>query len=306
MKKHPSPLGFLLLLFFSLLIFASSPAISSLPVDPAGNPETGDTYTITVNTWVYLEGALVNLTNYETYILPMRTHLNDARLMPGQAYQHPLEGVIYTPAGQPYRGGPWNYRGSEGNNFDSGGNPSPGTANYPSTAVDWVLVSLRATDDGPALCRKAGLLHDDGHIEFVDGDFSCPGLEGYTAFYIVIEHRNHMIIMSPEAVEVVNNTLTFDFRANQSYINDPYGFGASGQKELPGYPGTFVMFSGNGCQALYANSYCDMNYDDLCYWSTHNSAVGTYCCGDYNGNGDCNFNDRFSWEPNNGVFTTVP
>src|SRR5690606_24942813 len=135
----------------------------------------------------------------------------------------PFLGINYSTPGQPYSGAPWNYMGTEGDGFDSGGDPMMGDANYPPTVTDWVLVSLRAEADGPPVCMAAGLLHRDGHIELVE-DFDCCTLDVYADYYVVVEHRNHLIVMSHEAVSVdlSNSTITYDFRNQQSYINDPF------------------------------------------------------------------------------------
>jgi hypothetical protein len=167
-----------------------------------------------------------------------------------------------------------------------------------------VLVSLRSTTEGLPLCMKAALLHTDGHIEFVNGGFSCCDLDSHSSFYLVIEHRNHLIVMSHEPVSVINSTLTYDFRSHQSYIFDPFGFGGYGQKEI--IPGVFAMYAGNGNQSASANSDTDINLDDRSYWDSQNGTSGRYRNGDYNMNGDCNLNDRISWEFNNGKFSTVP
>jgi hypothetical protein len=170
--------------------------------------------------------------------------------------------------------------------------------------VDWVLVSLRIAPDGANVCQKAALLHNDGHIQFVNGGFTCCDLSFANSYYLVIEHRNHMIIMSPEPLPVVVGTITFDFRTHQSYIDDPFGYGSVGQKEIQ--PGVYVMFAGNGNQVLNAGSDTDINFDDRTYWEGQNNTAGRYRIGDYNLNGDCNYNDRTTWEFDNGKFTSVP
>lgn len=229
----------------------------------------------------------------------MRTSLNNVnnvKVLPGQTYYSSFTGDIYTPPGQPYNIDPWNYAGNEGNSYDSYGNPTPGTANYPATVVDWVLVSLRDTANRPPVCMKAALLHSDGHVEFVGGGFDCCDLDIAKSYYLVIEHRNHMIIMSQNPVQVINGTLTYDFRIIQSYGN--------GQKQI--IPGIFAMFAGNGDQVQEIFSDTDMNFDDATFWATQNSITGRYRNGDYNLNGDCNYNDRTTFEFNNGMFTIVP
>ena len=257
---------------------------------------------------VYLEGAATDpggLPN--NYTIPMRTSLNDLQVLPGQTLVDPFFGNSYTPAGQPYNIAPWNYPGLEGNLFDSGGDPMMGDAGYPPTVVDWVLVSLRAdsTGMGGPVCQAAALLHNDGHIEFVE-PFDCCDLDLYEPYYLVIEHRNHLIIMSDTAVNInlVSTTITHDFRMHQSYIDDPFGFGASGQIMIQ--PGIYAMIAGNGDQTTSNQSDTDINFDDRTFWEGENGDIGAYRFGDYNLNGDTNFNDRVTWERNNGKFTSVP
>jgi hypothetical protein len=278
--------------------------------DLCGNPATCQQIItiddINVVTWVYLEGSVINPAGPQTYTLPMRTSLNNLKVLPGQTYQSFFSGTVYTPPGQPYSGAPWFYNGNEGAYYDSYGNPTPGTANYPPTVVDWILVSLREIPDGPAVCRKAALLHNDGHVEFVNGGFSCCDLERNESYYIVIEHRHHLVIMSPQPVPVINGILTYDFRNAQSYIDDPFGFGGVGQKELlPNLPGVFAMFTGNGYQ-IEPSASASINFDDRIIWGNQNGVAGRYRNGDFNMNGDVNYNDRIAWEFNNGKDTTVP
>lgn len=263
---------------------------------------------LNVVTWVHLEGALINDQGSETYSLPLRTELGNSKMLPGQCFNSEY-GIKYTPAGQPYNVSPWFYNGNEGDIYDSFGDPEQGSAGYPETCVDWILVSLRSTPDGESLCRKAGLLHNDGHVEF-DSPFTSDELALYSSFYIVIEHRNHLIIMSSNPITPVNGTITYDFRYSQSYIDDPFNFGAVGQKELSGIPGTFAMFSGNSDQTKTGNELpgdrIQINGNDWNCWSVHNGIPTNYCCSDFNLNSDCNYNDRATIELNNGLFTSVP
>jgi hypothetical protein len=263
---------------------------------------------VEVVAWVNLEGAMTDPNGQpNNYSALMRTDLNNLQILPGQTLVDPFFGNKYTPAGQPYSGAPWNYPGMEGNLFDSGGDPMMGDAGYPATVVDWVLVSIRGDSAGTGgpLCQAAALLHNDGRIEFVE-EFDCCDLDLYANYFIVIEHRNHLIVMSHDSlpVDLSNSTITYDFRPQQSYINDPFGFGVFGQNEI--VPGTFAMYAGNGDQTTSAQSDTDINFDDRTFWEGENGDIGEYRTGDYNLNGDTNFNDRVTWERNNGKFTSVP
>jgi uncharacterized repeat protein (TIGR01451 family) len=260
----------------------------------------------TIETWVYLEGAAILPDGSDNYALPMRTTLNDLRLLPGQTYNDFFLGTQYTLPGQPYNTAPWSYAGNEGDAFDSMGDLNFADADYPSTVVDWVLVSLRDTPDGAngPICQAAALLHSDGRVEFV-GEFACCDVDLDESYYLVIEHRNHLIVMSHEPVPITNGKIVYDFRAQQSYIDDPFMFGTfSGQKEIQS--GVFVMLGGNGNQKLSIQSDTDINFDDRTFWESENGIIAKYRNGDYNLNGDTNFNDRRTWELNNGKFTSVP
>jgi hypothetical protein len=265
---------------------------------------------LTVNSWVYIEGAAANPNGLPTYTIPMRTTLNNLHLLPGQTLVDPFFGIKYTLPGQPYNIAPWNYMGTEGDMFDSGGDPNMGDAGYPPTVVDWVLVSLRDNAEGMGgpLCQAAALLHKNGRIEFVE-DFDCCGVNLLDSLYVVIEHRNHLIVMSHNRVPIVpgidSSTITYDFRNKQSYLDDPFMFGIfAQQKEI--LTGVYAMFAANGNQTLSLQSDTDINFDDRTFWEAQNGQLGEYRIGDYNLNGDTNFNDRVVWERNNGRFTSVP
>jgi hypothetical protein len=259
---------------------------------------------ITINTAVYIEGAAVDPEGTATYYLPMRTDLNNYRILPGQSYLNPFNGNYnYTLPGQPYDTIPWEYMGDEGLLFDSEGDPTNGDADYPATVVDWVLVSLRDNPEGTGgpLCQAAALLHKGGEIQFME-EFECCNLDVSKWYYVVIEHRNHLIVMSDTAYPVVNGTLNYDFRIQQSYNTDPFFF--SGQKEIQA--GKFAMISANGDQQSGEFADTDITGNDLIPWEGDNGDIGLYRFGDYNLNGDANYNDRKLWEFNNGKITSVP
>jgi hypothetical protein len=304
----------------SFTCFDISPVLVTLTVtDVCGNSSTCTAMVtinpcfdpcVRLNTWVYLEGAATDPSGQaNNYTIPMRTDLNNLQVLPGQTLVDPFFGNKYTPPGQPYVIAPWNYMGTEGNSFDSESNPLMGDAGYPSTVVDWVLVSLRdnaAGINGP-VCQAAALLHSNGYVDFVE-PFDCCDLNLADSFYVVIEHRNHLIAMSHIRVPIDagadSSVVTYDFRIQQSYEDDPFGFGVFAQKEIT--PGIFALFAGNGDQTISLQSDTDINFDDRSFWEGENGDIGEYRIGDYNLNGDTNFNDRLTWERNNGTFTSVP
>ncbi|MEP6794098.1 MAG: DUF11 domain-containing protein, partial [Saprospiraceae bacterium] len=261
---------------------------------------------IQIYAWVYIEGSTTLANGQPFNYLPMRTTLNDLRVLPGQTMVDAFNGNYYCPPGQPYFIAPWNYIGTEGDAYDSNGNPSFADAGYPPTVTDWVLVSLRDNPEGLGgpVCEAAALLHRDGHIEFVE-PFTCCDIDVSATYYLVIEHRSHLIVMSDVSVPVISNTITYDFRAQQSYIDDPAGTGLyAGEKEI--LPGIFAMFAGNGDQTSSNFADTDTNFGDLIKWQNQSGYFGRYFIADYNMNGDVNFNDLFTFQRNNGRFTSVP
>ena len=238
---------------------------------------------------VWLEGA------YEGDA--MYTKLNDLGYLPGQK-PSTFFGTA-TSAGQPYAVAPWLYMGAEGVAYDQ---DSTGTddAGYPATVVDWVLVSLRTgTDRATTICTQAALLHSDGHIEMVE-EFGCCNINPDSSYYLVIEHRNHLLVMSHQKLAITNDTLTYDFRSQQSYIA-LLGFG---QKQIK--PGVFVMFAGNGQQITVGASDTDINVGDKDAWLDKNGEHSSYRFQDFDMNGDVNVQDKNLWLRNNGKFSDVP
>jgi len=249
---------------------------------------------------VYLEGALVSPEDASQISEPMRTTLNDKLMLPGQTYRDRSGTLVYTPAGQPYNEEPWLYYGTEGAAYDTGGT-AEGDAGYPETVVDWVLVSLRLSVSGVPLCRKAALVHRDGTIE-IPGGFGCCSLDLSGSYYLVIEHRNHLLVMSPQTIKMENGMIAYDFRMQQSYL-DQYVSRYVGQKLMGD---KFAMYAGNGEQNPGSTAAdTDITGDDQKYWGDRTGRLG-FLRSDYNLNGDTNANDQTLWEKNNGLTTGVP
>ena len=191
---------------------------------------------VTINTAIFLEGA------YDTDAGLMSTELNRLGYLPGQA-PSTFFGTA-TPAGQPYSQAPWFYNGGEGAGFNQQGPVTNTNGNYPLTVTDWVLVSLRTdASAGSTVCERAALLHNDGSIQFVD-EFECCDLDISLDYYIVIEHRNHLLVMTEIPVPIINGEITYDFRTRNSY-RGVLAIGV-GQKEIE--RGVFAMFAANGDQ----------------------------------------------------------
>ncbi len=238
---------------------------------------------IDVDLGVFLEGA------FEKSAEEMHTSLNTIRgVLPGQTPINPF--VTPTPAGQPYNISPWFYAGTEGLDFTS--------ADYSSDIVDWVLVSFRTTPfKSSEVLSTAGLVKSDGKVVFPDSCFMSPSVGG--PFYIVIEHRNHVGVMSDQLVEIVEYGLTYDFRVRESYKNST----TYGQKQI--IPGVFCMIAGDGDQASDFPSY-DITGEDKIVFTKENGKFDLYLPADYSMDGDVSGVDKILWTENNGIHSSVP
>ncbi len=224
---------------------------------------------------VLLEGA------YDPATQLLRTDLNTGRKV--------LPGMTLNPiSGQPYDQPPYLYMGTEGIGWTD--------ASYPSTAVDWVLVSLR-TDPSKAseTHQLAGLLHSDGHISWTENCVLPWTLKD--DYYLLVEHRNHVGGMTPIAVAPVNRQYVWDFSLSNSYAGTGFG-----QVNLGN--GTWGLIAGDGAQLTDVVSY-DINSADNAKWQVSNGLFNRYLPEDHNMDGDVNAGDRVLWFRNNGKFSNV-
>ena len=234
---------------------------------------------------VFLEGA------YDPATDLMRTSLNDLELLPGQANN--------SNAIQPYGTAPWNYYGTEGQGWNKGDYQAVEEANNGMKVVDWVLVSFRmspAPED--QILRAAALLLEDGSIIFFD-DNLIPTYS-VTSLYIIIEHRNHMGIMTPQLIDADENcALNHDFTLSDSYVpQEGIGFGQTINNNR------WLMHAGDGNQIADEMSY-DITGSDKSEWLSNNGDFLVYSNVDYNLDGDVNGSDKGTWELNNGKSSRV-
>ena len=214
---------------------------------------------------VYLQGF------YSEADSAMHTGLRDSSLLP---------------LAQPFSSAPWLYSGTE--QVDS----------IPSGVVDWVLVKLRTSPAaGDEVAVRSGFLHRDGHIYDLDGisPLAFPGLPP-GGYYLVVDHRNHLAVMSStaHALDFVANLYDFSTAQGQAYGPDPLVV-------LPG--GRLAMPAGdaNGDNAVDTA-------DKLSYWRNQNGTFWTYDkLSDFNGDGSIDAADlnRY-WRPNDGKTSQVP
>jgi len=99
----------------------------------------------------------------------------------------------------------------------------------PPQAVDWVLVQLRTTPGGSTITSKSVFINKNGKLINDDGtneDIELTAPEG--EYYIVIKHRNHLAVMSKNAIALNGTTSTlYDFTTGENQF-----YGTGGAKQL--------------------------------------------------------------------------
>jgi hypothetical protein len=107
----------------------------------------------------------------------------------------------FIPLAQPYNAAPWNYTGTES------------VASIPTGVVDWVLVELRTgTAASTTVQKRACFILNTGSIVDLDGTSPVEfDKTSGNSYYVVIRHRNHLAIMSA-------NALTLSSSLSGSYL----------------------------------------------------------------------------------------
>jgi hypothetical protein len=108
------------------------------------------------------------------------------------------------PLSQPYNRPPWEYKGKEQ------------ISRIPKGVVDWILVGLtKGNSISNIIEMKAGFLKCDGIITSLDGKSPLVFEKAEPGCYIIIEHRNHLPVMSREPVSL-SDTVYYDFTSSSS------------------------------------------------------------------------------------------
>ena len=181
---------------------------------------------------------------------------------------------------------------------EGAGNEKKSFSYLPET-VDWILVSIRSDiDEISTVYKTAGLLLSDGSVHFEIGNNKCF-LKDNVSYYIVIEHRNHLAVMSHIPVKIQSNVLEYDFRKQGSYSST-----MSGQKRIKN--GIYAMFAGNGDQSETTKSIQIIDESDIELWSEQNGKNSSYFTMDLDMSGDVSIKDQELLYTNLGVMNDVP
>lgn len=155
--------------------------------------------------------------------------------------------------------------------------------------VDWLLIELRQNTTGPIITQRSFLLRKDGYLVGIDGLSTLLSFEQITEgdYYVVIRHRNHIAIMSSEAVSLnINSPILYDFSIGLSKY-----YGNQGGVALQS--GIWGMWAGDVDQNGL------VEYADFLIWaSSAKLGYKGYCSSDINGDSFLTTKDYFYWFKN--------
>lgn len=149
-----------------------------------------------------------------------------------------LRGAGLIPFTEPYSGlgfAQWGFGGGE--EITAGVMAVTGN----NAITDWVLVEIRdGNNHSTILATKSALIQKDGDIVDLDGisNLSVPGI-GAGNYYVAIKHRNHLGVMSANAISLSTSSQGYDFTSSAS---NTFG-GTNGINDLG--DGFFGLFSGD-------------------------------------------------------------
>ena len=192
----------------------------------------------------------------------------------------------FLPLSQPYGTTPWNYTGSES------------VSSFPDPdIVGWILMELRETTgdastatDTTVIARQAGFILNDGSLVRKNG-FSPLDFKLIIShnLYVVIQHRNHLAVMSASPLTETGGIYYYDFSTG---AEQAYG-GANGHKEL--VSGIWGMTGGDG------NADGQINMPDIINVWTWQAGNSGFLSGDFTMESQVNNIDKNEiWLPNNG------
>jgi hypothetical protein len=212
--------------------------------------------------------------------------------------QGPFSGGVMTtalstvmPTTHPYNTAPWNYTGTES------------VVSIPTGVVDWVLVELRKTTAASSVdARRACFIKSDGSIVDLDGTSPVEfDKTSGNSYYVVIRHRNHLAIMSANALTLSSSlagtyltggSTEYDFGTAQSQA-----FGTNAMRDLGS--GFFGLYTADTDGSGTVNAADRSNT-----WNQRN--LSGYYGTDVDLSGTVNAADRSATWNNRNISTQVP
>ena len=98
----------------------------------------------------------------------------------------------------------------------------------PADITDWILVQLRTTASGSAVASHSAFLRKDGKIVGDDGTTEYIEIPASANdYFIVLKHRNHLAVMSANAMTLNNTVTSYDFTTGSDKF-----YGTGGAKQI--------------------------------------------------------------------------
>jgi hypothetical protein len=200
-----------------------------------------------------------------------------------------INGAI--PTSQPFNTEPWDYYGTEN------------VVSFPNDVVDWLLIELRdATDAASAtpetiISRQAALIRKDGAVVDIDGyttTLQCDFTAISNNIFVVIYHRNHLAVMSAQAIVETDGVYSYDFTSGETKA---FG-GEFGHKEIFG--NIWGMIGGD------SDANGTINSGDKMIWQS-DAGLNGYKAGDLNLDSEVdNIDKNGIWGNNQEAESQVP
>ncbi len=230
----------------------------------------------------------ITITNIEPSYLDLKVFLEGP--FNGTSMNTDLTGSTVLPLTQPFNTEPWNYSGNEN------------VGAIPPETVDWVLIELRDASSAAlatsstVMARKAGFILSDGQIKDIDGTSDMQFMINViNNLFVVVYQRNHLAVMSANALVKSVNTYSYDFStaSNKAYGN------TDAHKQIA--TGIWGMAGGDGDK----NGTID-NSDKSILWDV-NAGTRGYLPDDFNLDALSDNPDKNDiWLPNIGRGSQVP
>jgi hypothetical protein len=176
-----------------------------------------------------------------------------------------------------------------------------GAGKYPVNAVDSVSIEIRDAQSGSGSTIQrfapAWLLTDGSIRDFADTAMTKVAWDSIAEgpYYIVVRHRNHLAVMSHDAVALSTTSALYDFTTGQDKA-----YGTNPMKGMgTGSTAPFALYGGD------ANGVGGVTILDRAVWRTQNSQTG-YLSADFNLSGDVSILDRALWRLTNSLASQVP
>ncbi len=243
-----------------------------------------------------ITGLRIKLTFRQAdFILDAKVFLSGAFVGSEMRNDLVITGVLESEAMvQPFSAAPWSYSGLE--------RVSSGFYGDHMDTVDWVYIQLFSGDHlNPPLIfetETAALLRGDGRIiSPLDGEAEIDFFHTPGSYYVQLDHRNHLSILSANPIDFNTGSASYDFTTG---LSTTYSNGAPAQTEVSA--GVYAMWGGDGNASFDVTA-----FDFLNSWLLENGSDLGYKSGDFNLDGSITAFDFLNvWLVANGFQAQLP